>query len=133
DSIASSGSRVSQLASVARCSSPPSRAFGSFFPVPSAIACCARATRLGGPCPTAGGPPLPEGRSGAYVQSMTPLGTMALALLAATGCSSVMEAVQVAGLGHVRKLRERPAGAPASSPERPGILLIALDGVDRRI
>jgi hypothetical protein len=35
--------------------------------------------------------------------------------------------------GDSRELRERPKGAPESSPGRPSILLLNLDGVDRRL
>lgn len=51
--------------------------------------------------------------------------------LASTGCA--LHGVTLLAVGDSRQLRERPAGARQSSPERPTILLFELDGVDRRL
>ena len=57
---------------------------------------------------------------------------LALAAVAAlSGCA--IRGGELLLHGDVRRLRERPDGAPVRSPERPGILLLAIDGVDRRL
>lgn len=58
---------------------------------------------------------------------------MAAALaLAASGCATY-HATKLIVAGDSRALRERPEHAPANASERPGILLLALDGVDRAL
>lgn len=49
------------------------------------------------------------------------------------GCLAPVESVKLIAAGDVRELRERPDGEPANDPTKPGILLIALDGVDREL
>jgi predicted AlkP superfamily pyrophosphatase or phosphodiesterase len=58
------------------------------------------------------------------------IGTGAL-LLASAGCA--LKGAKLLAGGDSRLLRERPASAPPNAPDRPGILLIALDGVDRAL
>ncbi|HJQ83207.1 MAG TPA: alkaline phosphatase family protein [Candidatus Binatia bacterium] len=58
---------------------------------------------------------------------------MLLLLLAVAGSGCALRMAQLVGTGDSRELRERPEGAPRSSPDRPGILLLALDGVDRSL
>jgi hypothetical protein len=47
------------------------------------------------------------------------------------GCGSAEQVGRIVLSGDSRRLRERPAGAAQSSPDRPPILFVALDGVDR--
>src|SRR5262245_48385314 len=56
--------------------------------------------------------------------------TMAL-FTAGLGCAAAGNVLQIATAGDSRMLRERPEAAPPSSPSRPALLLLALDGVDR--
>src|SRR5262245_52926935 len=61
------------------------------------------------------------------------LTTMFAALLAATGCSTHLT-YQISRLvfaGDSRTLRERPEGSAPNSPNRPALLILALDGIDR--
>jgi hypothetical protein len=54
--------------------------------------------------------------------------------LLAFGCGAAGVVGKVGDLvanGPSRELRKRPKGAPENSPDRPGILLLAFDGVDR--
>ena len=51
--------------------------------------------------------------------------------LVGTGCA--VKAAKLLLGGDSRTLRERPKGSPPSSPGRPDILLLALDGVDRQL
>lgn len=55
---------------------------------------------------------------------------VALLLAVAAGCASIPAAKLIVG-GDSRQLRERPDGTPPNAPDRPGILLLAIDGVDR--
>jgi predicted AlkP superfamily pyrophosphatase or phosphodiesterase len=55
-----------------------------------------------------------------------------LGLLGSAGCALV-GATKLVAQGDVRELRERPQVARAPSPDGAGILLLALDGVDRRL
>jgi hypothetical protein len=50
----------------------------------------------------------------------------------ASGCAAYHATKLIVG-GDSRELRERPEGTPPNAPERPGILLLALDGVDRAL
>lgn len=52
--------------------------------------------------------------------------------LVVAGCG-VHEMAKLVAQGDEHDLRKRPASAPASSPGRPGVLVIALDGVDRKL
>jgi hypothetical protein len=59
------------------------------------------------------------------------LPALVLGLLAApVGCATY-HATKLLVAGDSRALRDRPEGAPPNAPERPGILVLALDGVDR--
>lgn len=49
------------------------------------------------------------------------------------GCGSVVQTGKIILNGDSRTLRERPQGAPTSSRERPPLLFVALDGVDREL
>jgi hypothetical protein len=53
-----------------------------------------------------------------------------LVLALCAGCATY-HTTKLLVTGDSRELRERPDGAPPNAPERPGILLLALDGVDR--
>jgi hypothetical protein len=57
-----------------------------------------------------------------------------LALLS-SGCSVgvTAHAADLIATGHSRTLTDRPKGSAGSSPDRPGILVLALDGVDRKL
>lgn len=62
-----------------------------------------------------------------------------LTLLSLLGCGAAQSAgatgaqsVKLITNGDERELRKRPEGSPARSPEKPEILLITLDGVDRK-
>lgn len=61
---------------------------------------------------------------------LRPLACLALLLLA--GCGAY-HAARLAVTGSSRMLRERSKDAPASSPGRPGLLVLAIDGVDRAL
>jgi hypothetical protein len=59
------------------------------------------------------------------------LPALVLGLLAVPlGCATY-EATKLIVAGDSRELRERPEGSPPNAPERPGLLVLALDGVDR--
>jgi hypothetical protein len=53
-----------------------------------------------------------------------------LTALLTSGCAA-LRTVSLAATGGSRSLRTRPDGAAANSPARPGLLILALDGVDR--
>ena len=62
-----------------------------------------------------------------------------LLLVSLLGCGAAQSAsstghqsVKLITSGDERVLRKRPEGSPPRSPDRPEILLIALDGVDRK-
>ncbi len=57
---------------------------------------------------------------------------MLAVLVGGTGCT-LIRTTKLLGQGGVRELRERPETARPSSPDRPGILLVDLDGVDRKL
>ncbi len=69
------------------------------------------------------------------MKQSAPASLLAVALLAAplalAGCGATTQAARIVLAGDSRQLRERPSGAPLSSPDRPPILFVALDGVDR--
>lgn len=48
----------------------------------------------------------------------------------ASGCA-ITHVAKLVLMGGARSLRDRPAGTAANSPERPGLLIIAIDGVER--
>lgn len=52
--------------------------------------------------------------------------------LIVAGCA-FGKVVELFAGGDDRKLRERPEGTPTRSPVRPGVLVLALDGVDRKL
>jgi hypothetical protein len=56
---------------------------------------------------------------------------LAAVISAGVGCATARETAKVVALGDSRQLRKRPERAAPNSPTRPGILVIALDGVDR--
>jgi hypothetical protein len=60
---------------------------------------------------------------------------VAAAALLLSGCSVglVGHAADLVATGHSRTLIDRAKGAPPSSPDRPAILVLALDGVDRKL
>lgn len=49
----------------------------------------------------------------------------------ALGCGAARDGAEMIASGDTRSLRERPEGAPARSPALPGLLVVAIDGVDR--
>jgi hypothetical protein len=51
----------------------------------------------------------------------------------ASACGTVGKATDLVAHGHVRNLREREKGAPASSPGHHPLLVVAFDGVDRAL
>ena len=59
----------------------------------------------------------------------------ALSLAAATafGCATPAKVAEFIAQGDDRLLRKRDPGAPASSPDKPAILLLAFDGIDRAL
>ncbi len=64
--------------------------------------------------------------------SLLALAALVLATSASCGApAKVVEAAELVVNGNSRELRKRPKGSAPSSPGRPGILLLALDGVDR--
>src|SRR4051794_5196787 len=50
-----------------------------------------------------------------------------------TGCGSATRLGDVVVNGEARELRQRGKEAPESSPDKPALLLLALDGVDRSL
>jgi hypothetical protein len=61
---------------------------------------------------------------------LRPLACIVCVLL--TGCSTYHTA-QLIVTGSSRTLRDRPEDAPPNSPNRPGLLVLAIDGVDRSL
>lgn len=78
------------------------------------------------------GVPTPRARPSSAASALR-RGGVALALACALVGCAVVQSAELVAQGDVRELRVRPKGAPASSPDRPGILLIDLDGVDRAL
>lgn len=62
---------------------------------------------------------------------MSPVRRLALAASLLLACGVSGKAADLVAQGPSRVLRERPKGAPASSPGHPALLVVALDGVDR--
>jgi predicted AlkP superfamily pyrophosphatase or phosphodiesterase len=58
-------------------------------------------------------------------------GALALAFL--VSCGTLRETVEMVVSGDSKQLRDRPESAAQSSPGRPALLVIALDGVDRNL
>jgi hypothetical protein len=56
-----------------------------------------------------------------------------LALACGLGCATPAKVVELVAQGDDKLLRGRDPGAPASSPDKPALLLLALDGIDREL
>ncbi len=56
-----------------------------------------------------------------------------ITLLPLVGCAAPAKVAQFVAKGENRLLRHRDPGTPASSPEKPAILFLAFDGVDRAL
>ena len=54
-------------------------------------------------------------------------------LASSTGCGAAVQLGDVVVNGDTRELRQRGKDAPASSPDKPALLLLALDGVDGKL
>ena len=56
-----------------------------------------------------------------------------VAMASTTGCAATLKLGDVVVHGDTRELRQRGAEAPKSSPDKPALLILALDGVDRSL
>jgi hypothetical protein len=59
------------------------------------------------------------------------LGCSVVSMVLTMACGAARESAEMIASGDTLVVRERPEGAPARSPARPGLLVVAIDGVDR--
>jgi hypothetical protein len=60
-------------------------------------------------------------------------GSVCALIALSTGCGAAVQLGDVVVHGDTRELRQRGKEAPESSPDRPALLILALDGVDRSL
>ncbi len=62
-----------------------------------------------------------------------PIRTAVLLILVASGCATPAKVANLIVVGPARQLRTRSEGSPPNSPSKPGVLLLAIDGIERSL